>query len=172
MNTPIFISAVNNQHIHTLDTKYHAKRKKREYTLIKIRSTQRLSFTDRDILDMQISPMELVYKSEVIYNVLEQKFSKSRFGASGQNVATNLPDSIKPLFEAIISVSANKTLEELKDLHTKQNLLEALYLTDRYGMYHEHFNIIEYQLLRLRYGKEVPFEYFTDIEEKFPEYLI
>ncbi len=172
MLTPIFISVVNNQHTKRLDTKLHAKRKKQEYTLIKVRSTQRLALEDKDILDMQISPMELVYKSEIIYNVLEQKFSKSRFGASGENISTNLPDSIKPLFEAIISVSANKTIEELKDLHNKQNLIEALYLTDKYGQYYKHFDIIEYQLLRLKYGKEVPYEYFADIEEKFPEYLI
>lgn len=173
MSSSIFISAVNNQHTRNLDTNIHAKRKKRDYTILKIRARQNLNFSKNDTtVDMQIYPMQLAYSSELIYDVSKQCFYKTRYDTSGTNSTKLLPDSIKPLFDAIISVSAQLPIGELRNLHNKQNLLEALYLTDLYSLYYPHFDIIEYQLVRLRYGKEVPYELFDHFEEKYPEYLI
>lgn len=97
---------------------------------------------------MRVTPMELVYKSDLIYDVANRTFYKSRFGANSTNNAKHLPDTLKPLFNAKISVSANNHIDVLQSMHNKQNLLEALYLTDKYGQYHEHFDMMEYQLVR------------------------
>jgi len=171
VRSSIFISAVNNQHIHNLDTQYHAKRKKHDYTIIKVRTRERVINHIEEKVAL-ITPMELTFRSELIYDVANQQFSKSRFNNSGCNTTLNLPDSIKPLFEAIISISADTHINELKKNHSKQNLLEALYLTNAYGRYQEHFNMPEYQLIRLKYGKEIPHTYLVDIVKEFPEYLI
>ena len=171
MSSRIFIASVNNLHIHNLDTVHYAKRKKQDYTLIKIRTRERVipHISEKVVM---IKPTESSYRAELIYDVSTQQFQKTRFDRNGVNTTDNLPDSIKPLFAAIIGISASTPIDELKKAHTKQNLLEALYLTDHYGLYYEHFNMVEYQLLRMKYGKEISHNYLIDIVTDYPEYPI
>lgn len=172
MQQKIFISVVANYNNKNLDISTHSKRIKQEFTLLKIKSIQRNNMFGDTTIDMVIRPMELVYRSELIYDVSNQVFYKTRYDENGTNSTQQLPTTIKPLFETINDVVKHKPINTLLTCHTKQNVLEAIYLTDCFDIYHKCIDKVAYQLTRYKYGKMIPPQDLIEIVEKYPEYLI
>ena len=57
-------------------------------------------------------------------------------------------------------------------MYSKSNIVEAVFLTDTYGDFNKTIDPIEYQLVRYRYGKEVPKGFLSELVERYPEKVI
>jgi len=165
----IFVAVIKTDH-NNIDLTNLSKRIKNDYTIIKIKSHRKNLKNGDTYID--ITPMELAYKSEMIYNVHEQHFYKHRYDINGSNTATMVPDKIKPLFEAIIAVSELKPIDELKLNHKKSDLIEAIYLTGKLRNYVNNISLTEYELIRYKYGKSVNPNFLEDLIADYPEHLI
>ena len=170
MEDNIFISAVETTHMNNLDVSQHGRRDRREFTILKIRGAR--DSYNSDNVDMQVRPMELMYRSNLVYSVKKKQFVKNRFDINGCNSAVMLPESINPLFSAVIDVNDELPIETLRENHSKSLLLEALFLTNKIRVYRDDFSLTEYQLMRYRYGKEINHSYLVNVVEEFPELLI
>ena len=169
MNRNIFIAVLDNNHTQCLDDSIHSISRKKEFTIIKIDS--RLDLETSELI-MQIKPMSLVYKSCLIYSIAKKEFVKNRFSVSENNDTVGLPKSIIPLFNAIIDISNFLSMNLMMERYNRSLCMEALYLTDKIRDYSGEFDMTEYQLIKLKYGKQIHSSYLNKIVKDYPEKLI
>lgn len=160
----IYISAVDNRHsmvIHNMP-----QRKRLNNTITKVKTSRSVI---NDHVYMQIKPMDLVHKSNIIYSVSDRTFYKNRFGTS-ENDVSSLPEDLKPLFKSIIEVSNEIPYNELSQC--RSIITEAIYLTGTMNQYIADLDLIEYQLLKVKYGEQPTKEFLKVLVEDYPELII
>jgi hypothetical protein len=113
----------------------------------------------------------VMMKSTLIYDVRNKSFLKNRYGGCLSGNIGVLPGYLEYLFNAIQDIVNNEDYKVMIDKHRNSILIEAIYLTDTIDMYPK-IDIMEYQLTRYMYGRELPQGALYEIYEKFPEKLI
>lgn len=172
MRGNVLISCVVKEHLnpHIIDRLYpNGIKLNDKHYIIKVRTSQRGFNGDSNTL---IRPMELAFKSDLIYDVSKKEFSKNRYTQHGLNTSANLPTDVKPLFSAITDITNGFNINILKSKHNKKILLEAIYLTDTLNEFIDDFQMIDYQLIRYRYGKQMPAKFLNELVTVYPEKLI
>lgn len=110
---------------------------------------------------------DLMMIADTVYNTSKGTFEKNRYGFS------NMPKDLDRLYKPIMDIIEFKPpFEELDSKYSKINLAQAIYLTNTYGEYAKDIDQIDYQLIRYRFGKEVPKGFLPELVERYPEKLI
>lgn len=76
------------------------------------------------------------------------------------------------IFASIIDILDEKNYDELIIKYSRSNLVEAIFLTDTYEKFCNEIDLLEYQLVRFKYGKEISKNFLPQLVEKYPEHLI
>lgn len=138
------------------------------YKILKMRPV-RSPFNETQTVNLGTG-LKIQYQAEVIFNTETQVFIKNRYN-NGLSL-NGFPETLRRVFEPIIDILKGQNYNDLIFEYSKSNLVEAVYLTDTYGKFGSEIDPIEYQLVRYKYGKEVPSGFLSELVERYPEKVI
>jgi len=126
-----------------------------------------------DTNNFGIQNRKMMMKSSLVYDVQKKELIKNRNGQLGGIVKLAAAgfNQLKPLFLAIDDIVSDTDYNDLVETHRSSVLLEAIYLTDTIYKYPS-VDMVEYQLTRYMYGRELQKNTLKEIYMKFPEKLI
>ncbi len=107
--------------------------------------------------------------ADAAYNTANQMFMKSRFGSS----LSAFPNDLIKVYSPICDIIGNKmSFQQLAEQYPRDVIIQAIFLSDTYSQYCEDIDPVEYQLIRHKFGKDIPTNIKQEILEKYPEKLI
>jgi hypothetical protein len=116
------------------------------------------------------SGLKIQFQAEVIFDTGTEVFVKNRYN-NGLSL-NGFPETLRRVFAPSIDILKEKNYNDLIFDYSKSNLAEAIYLTDTYGKFYNKIDPIDYQLVRYKYGKEVPKGFLSELVERYPEKVI
>lgn len=139
------------------------------YYFLKMRPNRPSLYSD-DVSIQLPSGMKIQYQAEVIFDTKSNGFTKNRF--NGDNTTQWFPPALERVYSPILDIQKGMCFDGLIEKYSRTNLAEAIYLTDSYSKFREEIDMIDYQLIRYKYGKEVPMDFIPELVERYPERLL
>ena len=143
----------------------YAFRELNDHVIYKVRT---LSGIDNKISSEKgIFNMHMMMLADTVYNTGKGTFEKNRYGFN------NIPQDLNKLYQTVMDiVEFELSFDVLVEKYSKFDVIQAIYLTDKYSVYEKDIDYIDYQWIRYKFGREIPQEILSIIINDYPEKLI
>lgn len=124
------------------------------------------------LLPKKMNPLDtlaMLRFADVAFAISNKQFVKSRYGSNLSSFPKDLYNVYVPVFNIAEYLP---TMDCLKKEYQMFDILRAIYLTDTFEKYKLDIDMVEYQLVLYKHGREIPTDMLKQIIEKFPEKLI
>lgn len=115
---------------------------------------------------------DLSHLSDMIYNTEYNDYHKNRYNAN--NSLEGFPSSLMKLMNPVIDIIEGKDINYLKAVYKLESVIEAVYLTGTLNKFGDDIDIVDYYLIKLRYGQidMIPENYLKILMDIYPHEVI
>ena len=141
-----------------------------KYRILKIRP-QRSYDHDKNIGSLGLNTV-VSHAAEIIYDAKLNKFLKSRYGDTASSIS-GMPTDLALIMSPIVEIVNDMKIDYLLENYSRQSVLDSIFLTDSYyERFQDDVDVLEYQVIRYKFGKEILPCYIPEMVKKYPEHLI